>query len=283
MHSLDTVAPAFVEMAHRIVWCVAATTGADGGPRTRVLHPIWEWDGGTLTGWIATSPALAEGGRPVGHAAAVAHVLVPEPRHVHGRLRAVFEHRPGRSGRRVGALRRRAVAGGLRPVDHPGLDEPRVTRFRDPPPDTAPPAGDAGHGDAPVRARRSPGAPDPGASIRRRAGSRRRRGSTGSPRAQWWPVRRPRSPSGPHRRGREPAGEPGRQGAAERIAGGGACRSASTAMRRQCAVGESVVGREHLGARGAHRDDHRRQPAVEQGCRRRRRVRSRVRSARSHR
>jgi hypothetical protein len=56
MHTLDTVAPAFVAMAHRIVWCVAATTGADGGPRTRILHPIWEWDDGTLTGWIATSP-----------------------------------------------------------------------------------------------------------------------------------------------------------------------------------------------------------------------------------
>jgi len=56
MNTLDTVAPAFVEMAHRIVWCVAATTDADGGPRTRVLHPIWEWHDGTLTGWIATSP-----------------------------------------------------------------------------------------------------------------------------------------------------------------------------------------------------------------------------------
>lgn len=25
-------------------------------PRTRILHPIWAWDGGTLRGWIATSP-----------------------------------------------------------------------------------------------------------------------------------------------------------------------------------------------------------------------------------
>jgi hypothetical protein len=53
---LASVAPAFVEMAHRIVWCVAATTGRDGTPRTRVLHPIWEWDGEALTGWILTSP-----------------------------------------------------------------------------------------------------------------------------------------------------------------------------------------------------------------------------------
>jgi hypothetical protein len=56
MSDLATVAPAFVEMAHRIVWCVAATTGTDGAPNTRILHPIWEWDGETLRGWIATSP-----------------------------------------------------------------------------------------------------------------------------------------------------------------------------------------------------------------------------------
>lgn len=54
--SLSAVAPGFVEMAHRIVWCTVATTDTAGRPRTRVLHPIWEWDGSTLTGWIATSP-----------------------------------------------------------------------------------------------------------------------------------------------------------------------------------------------------------------------------------
>ncbi len=43
-------------MAHRIVWCTAATVDPDGRPSTRILHPIWEWDGSTLTGWIATSP-----------------------------------------------------------------------------------------------------------------------------------------------------------------------------------------------------------------------------------
>ena len=57
MEPLEDVAPAFVEMAHRIVWCVAATTSASGQPATRVLHPVWEWDGTELTGWIATSPS----------------------------------------------------------------------------------------------------------------------------------------------------------------------------------------------------------------------------------
>lgn len=56
MSSLATTAPAFVEMAHRIVWSIAATVDDDGRPRTRVLHPIWEWNGADLTGWVLTSP-----------------------------------------------------------------------------------------------------------------------------------------------------------------------------------------------------------------------------------
>ncbi len=56
MNKLAEVAPAFVEMAHRIVWCSAATVDAKGRPRSRVLHPIWQWDGGRLEGWIATGP-----------------------------------------------------------------------------------------------------------------------------------------------------------------------------------------------------------------------------------
>jgi Pyridoxamine 5'-phosphate oxidase len=62
MQPLAEVGPAFIEMAHRIVWCTVATTGADGRPRTRVLHPIWEWDGSSLTGWIATSPLSPKAG-----------------------------------------------------------------------------------------------------------------------------------------------------------------------------------------------------------------------------
>ena len=56
MADLATVAPAFVEMAHRIVWATAATVDPDNKPRTRILHPLWEWDGANLTGWIATGP-----------------------------------------------------------------------------------------------------------------------------------------------------------------------------------------------------------------------------------
>jgi len=53
---LATVAPAFVEMAHRIVWATAASVDGHGRPRSRILHPFWQWDGTELVGWIATGP-----------------------------------------------------------------------------------------------------------------------------------------------------------------------------------------------------------------------------------
>lgn len=56
MNDLSLVAPAFVEMAHRIVWCTAATVDSRGRPRSRVLHPMWQWDGEHLVGWICTTP-----------------------------------------------------------------------------------------------------------------------------------------------------------------------------------------------------------------------------------
>lgn len=57
MTTLDRIVPAFVEMAHSIVWASVATVDADSRPRTRILHPIWEWDGTDLLGWIATVPS----------------------------------------------------------------------------------------------------------------------------------------------------------------------------------------------------------------------------------
>jgi hypothetical protein len=56
MQPLSSVAPAFVEMAHRIVWCTAATVDERQRPRTRILHPHWQWDGDALRGWVATGP-----------------------------------------------------------------------------------------------------------------------------------------------------------------------------------------------------------------------------------
>ena len=56
MTSLEQIAPAFVDMAHSIVWASVATVDSDARPRSRILHPIWEWDGTDLFGWIATVP-----------------------------------------------------------------------------------------------------------------------------------------------------------------------------------------------------------------------------------
>jgi len=56
MASLAETAPVFVEMAHRIVWATAATVDDQGRPWSRVLHPLWSWDGRSLTGIVATSP-----------------------------------------------------------------------------------------------------------------------------------------------------------------------------------------------------------------------------------
>ena len=54
MTNLNDIAQPFVDMAHKIVWCSVATVDPKGRPRSRVLHPIWEYDGDQLTGWIAT-------------------------------------------------------------------------------------------------------------------------------------------------------------------------------------------------------------------------------------
>ena len=62
MADLAIVAPAFVELAHRIVWATVATVDAEQRPRSRVLHPYWEWDGTTCSGVIATVPTAIKRG-----------------------------------------------------------------------------------------------------------------------------------------------------------------------------------------------------------------------------
>jgi hypothetical protein len=44
-------------MAHRIVWCGVAKVDTHGRPRSRIVHPIWHWDGARLTGWFGTRPS----------------------------------------------------------------------------------------------------------------------------------------------------------------------------------------------------------------------------------
>jgi hypothetical protein len=43
--TLQTVAPAFVEMANRMVYATLSTVDRRGRPRSRMVHTLWEWDG----------------------------------------------------------------------------------------------------------------------------------------------------------------------------------------------------------------------------------------------
>ena len=67
MNELAEVAPAFVEMAHRIVWCTAATVDSQGRPRSRILHPVWRWDGERLV----VGDLFKGGPEPVGYDPAI--------------------------------------------------------------------------------------------------------------------------------------------------------------------------------------------------------------------
>jgi hypothetical protein len=70
MTTLKEIAPAFIEMAHKIVWCSVATVDEQGRPWSRVLHPIWELHGDAPVGWIAT------GATPIKRAHLAAHPYV---------------------------------------------------------------------------------------------------------------------------------------------------------------------------------------------------------------
>ena len=56
MTNLARIAPAFIDIAHRIVWATVSTVDRQGRPRSRILHPYWIWDGEEIVGWIATGP-----------------------------------------------------------------------------------------------------------------------------------------------------------------------------------------------------------------------------------
>lgn len=72
-------------MAHQIVWASVTTVDAAGVPRSRILHPLWEWDGAELVGWIGTghTPVKAR------HLAANPHVAVSYWAHTHDTCAAV--------------------------------------------------------------------------------------------------------------------------------------------------------------------------------------------------
>jgi general stress protein 26 len=52
---LEEIAPRFVEMARGIQMAVVATVDRRGRPRSRVMQPVWSWDGSQLTGWVSSA------------------------------------------------------------------------------------------------------------------------------------------------------------------------------------------------------------------------------------
>ncbi len=79
MNPLSNVAPEFVEMAHRIVWCVVGTSDAGGFPRTRVLAPdlgVGRRLAHRLDRHLAQ---LTQSRGPARHTGGVDHLLVAEP------------------------------------------------------------------------------------------------------------------------------------------------------------------------------------------------------------
>ena len=150
MNELETVAPAFVAMAHRIVWCTGATVGRDGRP-VAVLHPIWEWDGGQLRGWIATSPLSPKAVELAGVPAISLNYWAPNHDTCTADCAAEFETDPAA----VEAGWRRFAEGpapvGYDPSIIPGWDSPRRAELRSA---ASGPASPEGHGRHPDGGRR---------------------------------------------------------------------------------------------------------------------------------
>jgi hypothetical protein len=62
-----------------VVWCTLATVGLDGTPRTRVVHPIWDWE--ACVGWI-TRRGTPRQRRHLEHQAAVSCAYWSPAQHV---------------------------------------------------------------------------------------------------------------------------------------------------------------------------------------------------------
>ena len=146
---LTTIAPAFVEMAHRIVWCTVGhrqprRRGADPHPPPvlgvgrRRAHRV-----------DPHQPEQPEGAAPRRQPARVAHLLGPPPTTPAAPTATPRGSSPPRSAGRAGiASSTRPAPVGLRPEDHPAVDRSRRPRVRCAAPRAHVAAGDARHRDA---------------------------------------------------------------------------------------------------------------------------------------
>jgi pyridoxine/pyridoxamine 5'-phosphate oxidase len=118
---LSEVAPAFVEMAHRIVWATVATVDPSGRPWTRVLHPIWTWDGEQLVGWVATMPTPTKRAHLDAHPQVALTYWHPSQDTANAYCGAALHTDDETRGRLWEQFRTAPRAGRLRPRDHPAL------------------------------------------------------------------------------------------------------------------------------------------------------------------
>jgi len=43
-------------IVERIIWCTATTVGPDNAPRSRLMHPVWWWDGDIPSALVTARP-----------------------------------------------------------------------------------------------------------------------------------------------------------------------------------------------------------------------------------
>ena len=53
--TFEPFADEFIQRTSEIIWCTATTVDAQGRPRSRILHPIWEITDSLPVGWVVTS------------------------------------------------------------------------------------------------------------------------------------------------------------------------------------------------------------------------------------
>lgn len=126
---LSEVGPLFRAMAHRIGVGVAATTRAGNVPRTRVMQPVWDWDGEALTGWASTesdapkvrdlraAPALSVSYWAPGHDTCTAD------------CEAALVEDPGERSAAWDLFAATPAPAGFDPAAHPGWDSPASPAF----------------------------------------------------------------------------------------------------------------------------------------------------------
>lgn len=134
--ALAEIGQAFLDRVHRMVWCNVATVDGQGRPRSRILHPIWEVDAASATGWLftrrETPKARHLAGNPYVSLAYVAEIATP----VYVDCLAAWEDDPAQK-RRIWEMLRVAPAPlGYDPAtifgapDDPGLGLLRLAPWR---------------------------------------------------------------------------------------------------------------------------------------------------------